>query len=70
MPDLAGKSVKAARTALDSGTSITVKDALPDDRWVVVESNWKVCAEPPSAGASLSGQPVEFTAVKFEETCP
>ncbi|MFF1442426.1 hypothetical protein [Streptomyces sp. NPDC058295] len=70
MPDFAGKSVKAARAALDSGTSITVQDALPDDRWVLVESNWKVCTQTPSAGASLSGQPVEFTAVKFEETCP
>ncbi|MFD9434299.1 hypothetical protein [Streptomyces sp. NPDC060002] len=70
MPDFAGKSVKAARTALDSGTSITVQDALPADRWVLVESNWKVCTQTPFAGASLSGQPVEFTAVKFEETCP
>lgn len=70
MPDFAGKSVKAARGALDSGTSITVQDALPDDRWVLVESNWKVCTQTPSAGASLSGQPVAFTAVKFEETCP
>lgn len=70
MPDFAGKSVKAARAALDSGTSITVRDALPDDRWVLVESNWKVCTQAPSAGASLSGQPVAFTAVKFEEACP
>ncbi|MDQ0578046.1 hypothetical protein [Streptomyces rishiriensis] len=70
MPNFAGKSAKAARAALDSGTSITVKDALPDGRWVLVESNWKVCTQNPSAGAALSGQPVEFTAVKFEETCP
>ncbi|MFE1921105.1 hypothetical protein ACFW91_00870 [Streptomyces asoensis] len=70
MPAFAGKSVKAARAALDSGTSITVQDALPDDRWILVESNWKVCTQTPSAGASLNGQPVEFTAVKFEESCP
>uniref|UniRef100_A0AAU1ZRR2 PASTA domain-containing protein n=1 Tax=Streptomyces sp. NBC_00093 TaxID=2975649 RepID=A0AAU1ZRR2_9ACTN len=70
MPDLAGKSVKAARAVLDSGTSITVKDALPDGRWVLVESNWKVCTQTPSAATPLTGQPVEFTAVKFEETCP
>jgi hypothetical protein len=70
MPDFAGKSVKAARAALDSGTSITVTDALPDDRWVLMESNWKVCSQEPAAGASLDGQPVTFTAVKFEESCP
>ena len=70
MPDFKGKAVKVARTALDSGTSITVKDASGDDRMIIVESNWQVCGQKPDAGAKLSGQPVEFTAVKFDETCP
>jgi beta-lactam-binding protein with PASTA domain len=70
MPDFKGKSVKAARSALDSGTSITVKDATAEGRWVLVESNWQVCSQDPAAGAALNGQPVEFTAVKFEESCP
>lgn len=70
MPDFKGKSVKAARAALDSGTSIAVKDATTDDRFVLVESNWQVCTQKPAAGAALNGQPVEFTAVKFGESCP
>ncbi|CAL9653468.1 hypothetical protein SUDANB140_06709 [Streptomyces sp. enrichment culture] len=70
MPDFAGKAVKAARSALDSGVSLTVEDALPDDRWVLIESNWKVCAQEPSAGAPLDGQPVTLKAVKFGESCP
>lgn len=70
MPDFAGKSVKAARGALDSSTSITVKDASGDDRFVLVESNWQVCTQDPKPGATLNGKPVEFTAVKFEESCP
>ncbi|MFJ7628490.1 hypothetical protein ACIQZN_18555 [Streptomyces sp. NPDC097595] len=69
MPDLAGKSVNTARAALDSGTSLTVKDAA-EDRMVLLESNWKVCTQLPAAGAKLNGQPVEITAVKFEESCP
>jgi len=69
MPDFKGKSVKAARAALDSGTSITVKDA-GEDRFILVESNWQVCGQTPAAGAKLSGQPVSFTAVKFGESCP
>ncbi|MDX5568260.1 PASTA domain-containing protein [Streptomyces sp. ID05-04B] len=69
MPDFAGKSVKTARAALDSGTSISVKDAA-EDRFVLVESNWQVCTQKPAAGAKLNGQPVEFTAVKFGESCP
>ncbi|SEQ19983.1 hypothetical protein SAMN04487983_1003299 [Streptomyces sp. yr375] len=70
MPDFKGKSVKAARGALDSGTSITVKDASGDDRFILVESNWQVCTQQPAAGTKLNGQPVEFDAVKFGETCP
>jgi hypothetical protein len=69
MPDFGGKSVKVARQALDSGTSITVEDASGDDRMVLVESNWKVCTQSPAAGAKLDGQPVAFTAVKFDESC-
>ncbi|MFF8190571.1 hypothetical protein ACF05L_06720 [Streptomyces bobili] len=69
MPDFRGRSVKAARAALDSGTSIMVKDASAEDRWVLMESNWKVCTQNPAAGTALKGQPVTFTAVKFGENC-
>ncbi|MFD5208368.1 hypothetical protein ACFWNF_15760 [Streptomyces anulatus] len=68
MPDFAGESVKAARGALDSGTSITVTDAA-QGRMVLMESNWQVCTQDPTPGTALNGQPVEFTAVKFEENC-
>ncbi|MFF9639337.1 hypothetical protein ACF1D2_32755 [Streptomyces bacillaris] len=68
MPNFVGKSVKVARKTLDSSTSITVKDAA-QDRKVLMESNWRVCNQSPSPGAALNGQPVEFTAVKFEESC-
>jgi beta-lactam-binding protein with PASTA domain len=70
MPNFHGKSVKAARSALDSGTSITVNDASGDDRMVLIESNWQVCSQTPKAGAKLAGQPVTLTAVKFDESCP
>ncbi|MFE9395354.1 PASTA domain-containing protein [Streptomyces flavidovirens] len=69
MPNLAGKSVKAARGTLDSGTSVTVTDAA-EGRMVLMESNWKVCTQTPGPGTKLKGQPVEITAVKFEENCP
>ncbi|WSQ14912.1 hypothetical protein OG604_48350 [Streptomyces sp. NBC_01231] len=70
MPAFEGKSVKSARAALDSGTSITVKDASAEDRFVLMESNWQVCSQTPAAGSAVNGQPVEFTAVKFGESCP
>ncbi|MEU6351800.1 PASTA domain-containing protein [Streptomyces sp. NPDC047072] len=70
MPDFTGKSVKSARAALDSSTSITVKDATGEDRLILVESNWQVCTQDPKPGVKLTGQPVTFTAVKYEESCP
>ncbi|MFI9256065.1 PASTA domain-containing protein [Streptomyces sp. NPDC053069] len=70
MPDFRGKSVKAARQALDSSTSITVNDATGDSRMVIIESNWQVCSQKPAAGTKLNGQPVTLDAVKYGESCP
>jgi beta-lactam-binding protein with PASTA domain len=70
MPDFKGKSVKAARGALDSSTSIQVEDASGRSRVIILESGWQVCSQTPTPGAKISGQPVTFKAVKFEETCP
>ncbi|WAL93986.1 hypothetical protein [Streptomyces sp. Je 1-369] len=69
MPDFKGKAVKVARGALDSGTSLTVEDASGQSRFILMESNWKVCSQEPTAGAKLDGQPVKLNAVKFEESC-
>lgn len=68
MPSLTGKSVKAARGALDTGTSITVTDA-GEGRMVRMQSNWQACTRSPSPGAALNGRAVDFTAVKFDEPC-
>ncbi|MFJ4626399.1 hypothetical protein [Streptomyces sp. NPDC088847] len=70
MPEFKGKAVNTARHALPSSTSITVKDASGKDRYVLLESNWQVCSQKPPAGTKLSGQPVQFSAVKFGESCP
>ncbi|MER7639656.1 MULTISPECIES: hypothetical protein [unclassified Streptomyces] len=70
MPEFKGKAVNTARHALPSSTSITVKDASGKSRYVLLESNWQVCSQKPPAGTKLSGQPVQFSAVKFGESCP
>ncbi|MET8978060.1 hypothetical protein ABZX85_20845 [Streptomyces sp. NPDC004539] len=69
MPDFRGKSVKAARQSLDSSTGITVNDVSGESRMILLESNWKVCTQNPKPAAQLDGQPVEFGAVKFGESC-
>ncbi|MET9347729.1 hypothetical protein [Streptomyces termitum] len=69
MPNFKGKSVKVAREALDSSTSLDVKDASGADRMILVESNWQVCTQQPAPGTALTGQPVTLRAVKFGEDC-
>ncbi|CAL9338484.1 hypothetical protein SUDANB120_00218 [Streptomyces sp. enrichment culture] len=69
MPNFIGRSMKVARQALPGNTSVTVKDAL-QERIVLQESNWRVCTQNPPTGTPLTGQPVAFHVVKFEETCP
>lgn len=69
MPNLVGKSVKVAREALPSNTSLTVEDSSGQGRMVLVESNWSVCSVSPKAGTALDGQPVTISAVKFKESC-
>ncbi|GHH22643.1 Stk1 family PASTA domain-containing Ser/Thr kinase [Streptomyces gardneri] len=69
MPDFTGKSVKVTRQSLGTSTSLTVTDASPQGRMVLMGSNWQVCTQEPAAGTKLDGQPVTLTAVKFEESC-
>lgn len=72
VPNFVGMGLQSAQDkAQEVGFyGLTSHDALGRDRMQAFDRNWKVCTQTPSAGASLSGQPVEFTAVKFEETCP
>ncbi|MFJ7157380.1 hypothetical protein ACIQUQ_20825 [Streptomyces sp. NPDC101118] len=69
MPNFVGQGMKAVRASLPSNASILVRDAL-ENRMVLQESNWKVCSQDPGAGTRLNGQPVAFTVVKTDETCP
>ncbi|WP_404816505.1 hypothetical protein [Streptomyces thermolineatus] len=70
MPDFTGRSVKSARRALGTSTSIRVEDASGNGRAALMESNWKVCSQQPGVGAEFDGRQVTFTAVKFPENCP
>lgn len=69
MPSFIGKGLAAARGSLPGSTSITATDAA-GDRMIILESNWKICTQTPKAGVAYTGQPVTFTAVKTDETCP
>lgn len=70
LPNLVGKSLKIARASLPAGSTIDERDASGRDRLIIVESNWQVCRQSPSAGTPYRGQPVSLGAVKFGESCP
>ncbi|MFB8236641.1 hypothetical protein ACFC58_08820 [Kitasatospora purpeofusca] len=70
MPDFKGKAVSVVYDSLDKATSISPKDATAQNRIIIVQSNWQVCAQDPAPGTALSGQPVTVKAVKFGESCP
>lgn len=70
MPNFIGKGLNTATEALPSDFSVTPTDVSGQDRMILLESNWQVCTQKPAAGTPLNGQPVEFGAVKFGESCP
>ncbi|OAR25000.1 hypothetical protein A8W25_19650 [Streptomyces sp. ERV7] len=70
LPDFTGKSVQAARRALDTSASITAEDVSGRDRAVLMESHWKICSQTPAAASRWNGQPITFKVVKTAENCP
>ncbi|MCX4632235.1 MULTISPECIES: PASTA domain-containing protein [unclassified Streptomyces] len=70
MPKLIGRSLKAAREALPSGTNIEVQDLSSQGRAAADESGWRVCFQSPGASTPLYGStPVTVKVLKFEENC-
>jgi hypothetical protein len=69
MPDFVGKALNTATGALPSDTSVHFADAT-GGRVIILQSDWRICTQKPAAGASLHGQPVAFSVVKFGEQCP
>jgi hypothetical protein len=69
MPNLLGRSARAAEETLGSDASVLLRDATGQDRAVLVTSNWQVCEQSPRAGASLAGAPVTLKVVKYGEDC-
>ncbi|MBE1604566.1 PASTA domain-containing protein [Actinopolymorpha pittospori] len=69
MPNLLGRSARAAEETLGSNASVLLRDATGQDRAVLVTSNWQVCEQSPRAGGSLAGAPVTLKVVKYGEDC-
>ena len=73
MPNVVGMGLQDAQDLLQSLDSYLMdqKDASGKGRSQLVDSNWKVCSQSPSAGTRLSILKfVTLAAVKLEESCP
>ena len=73
IPNLTGMASSDAYDQLESlgFTVIDVVDASTEDRTVILQSNWKVCAtNPPSGVVVVSDAEVSLLSVKEDEVCP
>ncbi|MET9835232.1 PASTA domain-containing protein [Streptomyces sp. NPDC006385] len=72
LPDLTGKSLQEAQdTAQANGFYLlTSSDATGRDRAQVVDRNWMVCSQVPAPGQHPRDVTVNFSVVRFGESCP
>jgi len=72
MPSVVGMVLQDAQDLLQSMGSYLMDqvDATGYGRMQLLDSNWKVCSQNPSAGATVSiAQIVTLSAVKLSESC-
>ncbi|MET9388413.1 hypothetical protein ABZY09_47525 [Streptomyces sp. NPDC002928] len=71
LPDFTGMVLQDAQdTAQAAGFyNLRDKDASGQDRFQVLDSNWKVCSQEPASGSHALGITVTMYAVKLTESC-
>ncbi|GGS47857.1 PASTA domain-containing protein [Streptomyces violaceus] len=69
VPDVVGMNHGEAQSLLRSkGFLVNEEDASPEGRWVLDNSNWKVCRQDPAPGATDALR-VAIYSVKLDESC-
>ncbi|MZD16984.1 PASTA domain-containing protein [Streptomyces bottropensis] len=69
MPDVVGMNHSEALALLHSkGFLVDEEDASSEGRWVIDNSNWKVCRQDPAPGATDEIR-VAIYSVKLDESC-
>ncbi|WP_171110613.1 MULTISPECIES: PASTA domain-containing protein [unclassified Streptomyces] len=69
VPDVVGMNHGEAQSLLRSkGFMVNEEDASPEGRWILDNSNWKVCRQDPAPGATDALR-VAIYSVKLDETC-
>jgi hypothetical protein len=77
MPSMVGKDLQSAQDAVQThGVFYSTSHDLLGSRMQVVDSNWTVCTQTPTAGSAVKGPDsewegkIDFGVVKLTETCP
>jgi hypothetical protein len=69
VPDVVGMNHGEAQSLLRSeGFMVNEEDASPEGRWILDNSNWKVCRQDPAPGATDALR-VAIYSVKLDESC-
>ena len=73
LPDAVGLDLQYAQDTMQAAGFyfLTSHDATGQDRFQVLDRNWKVCDQNPPGGTKADPTTqVDFGAVKDDETCP
>jgi beta-lactam-binding protein with PASTA domain len=73
MPNVVGMNLQSAEDLLQSlgNNTTTASDVSGEDRWVIVQANWKVCRQNPTARKKVPVQTAGvLNVVKLAEVCP
>ncbi len=76
MPNLVGSNLQQAQDQMQKLTGdpvflTTSHDATGQKRQQVLDKNWKVCSQSVAPGTQITlDSPIDFGAVKNEESCP
>jgi hypothetical protein len=70
LPDFTGRALAEATKALGRKASVRPVDVSGEDRNVLWEKDWQICAQSPGAGTKWTGQPIRIDVVKWGESCP
>jgi hypothetical protein len=69
VPDVVGMNHGEAQSLLRTeGFLVNEEDASPEGRWILDNSNWKVCRQDPAPGATDALR-VAIYSVKLDESC-
>lgn len=69
VPDVVGMNHREAMTVLHTaGFLVNEEDASPEGRWILDNSNWKVCSQDPAPGTTDVIR-VAIYSVKLDESC-